>query len=57
MAEAGVEFGEGLAPNYELRVEGLSLSAGVTQFIERVEYESADGVVDVMKVSVMNADF
>ncbi len=57
MAEAGVEFGEGLAPNYELRIEGLTLSVGVTQFIERVEYESADGLVDMMKVSVMNPDF
>lgn len=56
MAEAGVEFGEGMAPNYELRIEGLSLSAGVTQFIERVEYESADGLVDMMKISVMNPD-
>ena len=57
MAEAGIEHGDGMAPNYELRIEGLSLSEGVTQFIERVEYESADGLVDMMKVSVMNPDF
>jgi len=46
-----------LAPNYILEVEGRELHADVTQFIERVEYESADGVVDMARVTVMNPDF
>lgn len=48
--------GEDLAPNYILEVEGHELRSDVTQFISKVEYESADGIIDVAKVTAMNPD-
>lgn len=46
-----------LAPNFSLEVQGKALKSNVTKFIERVEYESVEGVVDMMKVSVIDPEF
>jgi len=48
--------GEDLAPNYILEVEGHELRSDVTQFITKVEYESADGIIDVGRVTAMNPE-
>ena len=48
---------DSIAPAFILAVEGEELGYGVTQFIERVEFESADGLVDVIKVNVRNPEF
>lgn len=49
--------GEDLAPNYILEIEGHELRSDVTQFVTSVEYESADGIVDIAKVTALNPDF
>lgn len=49
--------GEDLAPNYILQIEGRDLKSDVTQFIKKVEYESADGIIDVAKITASNPDF
>jgi len=46
-----------LAPNFNLEIQGLKMKSNLTQFIERVEYESAEGVIDMLKLSVLNPDF
>jgi len=46
-----------LAPRFSLEVQGHKIQANVSQFIERVEYESIEGIVDMMKVAVLNPDF
>ena len=43
-----------LAANYLLKVSGTELSADVTRFISQVEYESADGVVDMARITATN---
>ena len=46
-----------LAPAFIVEVEGKELEYGVTQFVESVEYESADGMADVMRLNCVNPDF
>jgi phage protein D len=48
-----------MAPNYVLRVgEGdYEVDAGVRQLIQTVEYESADGMADIMRIRAVNPDF
>lgn len=46
-----------MAPAFSLEVAGTEVEYGVTQFIESVEYESADGIADVMRVRAVNPDF
>lgn len=48
---------ERLAPVYVIDVEGSELGTGVTQFVKRVEYESADGIADMAKLTIVNPDF
>lgn len=46
-----------LAPNYLLKVGGNDIDVGVQSLIERVEYESADGLCDMMRITAKNPDF
>lgn len=46
-----------LTPAFAIEVNGEDVDIGVTQFIERVEYESADGLADVARVRAINPDF
>jgi phage protein D len=46
-----------LNPNFALRVGDTELEAGVRQLITRVEYESADGIADVAKITAINPNF
>lgn len=38
------------APDFRIAVQGSQVPAGIRQLVERVEYESSDGMADVMKV-------
>jgi phage protein D len=46
-----------LAPQYVLQVQGQDLKSDVTQFVERVEYESSDSMIDTAKITLVNPDF
>lgn len=48
---------ETIAPRYQIKVAGSFLPADLGRFITKVEYESADGIADVAKLSVVNPDF
>jgi len=50
----GVDY---MAPTFALEVEGQELDANVSEFIESVEYESADGMADVLRIRAINPDF
>lgn len=49
-----------LDPSYELIIEGVgenkALGVGITQFVKNIEYETADGLPDVLKMRVSNID-
>lgn len=45
------------APNFSVRVEGGEVPLGVRQLVQRVEYESVDGMADMLKVIVWDPDF
>jgi phage protein D len=38
------------APNFSIRVGGVEVPMGIRQLVEKVEYESSDGLADMMKV-------
>lgn len=44
-------------PAFAIEVEGKETIVGVTQLIQRVEYESADGIADVARLTAVNPDF
>jgi len=46
-----------MAPTFALEVERQEVDYGITQFIRSVEYESADGMADVMRIRAINPDF
>lgn len=46
-----------LAPHFAVVINGTELQHGITQFIERVEYESVDGLADVARIRCTNPDF
>lgn len=46
-----------MAPAFQLEVEGQTLDANVNEFIESVEYESADGMADVVHIRSTNPAF
>ena len=46
-----------LAPNYIIEIAGQELKSDVTQFIKRVEYESADGMIDQAKIVASNPNY
>lgn len=45
-----------LAPDYDIQVNGKSIDVGVRQLIQRVEYESTDGIADMAKITAINPD-
>lgn len=45
------------APNFSIRVSGAEIPLGVRQLVQRVEYESADGYADALKLTVWDPDF
>jgi phage protein D len=46
-----------LAPNFEVAVAGNKLGTGISDLVQSVEYESADGVVDEARVTLANPDY
>lgn len=48
---------ERTAPAFELYVQGEKQKIGVTQLIQRLEYESADGMADIATISAVNPGF
>jgi phage protein D len=42
------------APSYEIAVNDSPLEAGVTQFVRSIEYESADGIPDEVRIELAN---
>jgi phage protein D len=48
---------EAYDPKYRVKVAGKFLPPDVQRFITRVEYESADGIADVAKLTVSNPDY
>ena len=46
-----------LAPNYKLVIAGQELPEEITKYVTSVEYESADLLMDTMKVQMMNPDY
>lgn len=38
------------APNFDIQVQGESVPAGIRRLVESIEYESADGMADVMRI-------
>lgn len=45
-----------LAPGYLLRVAGQEIGPEITRFITKVEYESADGIADMVTIECNNPD-
>lgn len=45
------------APNFSIRVSGAEIPLGVRQLVQVVEYESADGYADALKLTVLDPDF
>jgi phage protein D len=39
------------APDFRLTVQGGQIPAGIRQLVERVEYESSDGMADLMRIT------
>jgi phage protein D len=46
-----------MAPTFQLQVEGNNLDSSVSEYVEAVEYESCDGMADVMHIRAVNPDF
>lgn len=44
------------APNYALEVNGQPVAKGIKQLIKKVEYESTDGMADLMKITCINPE-
>lgn len=53
----GVGAEQNLAPAYVVEVGNDVLDVGITDLITQVEYESADGMADVCKITAMNPGF
>lgn len=50
-------FGEDLAPFYALYVEDVFVEWDVTQYVQRVEFESAVDLVDLVQLTISNPGF
>lgn len=48
------EFGEDLAPRFRLVVQGTDLKEDITKWVQRIEYEQAQGMADLLKLTVLN---
>lgn len=46
-----------MAPTFDILVEGQEISSNIIECIESVEYESADGLADVIHIRAINPDF
>jgi phage protein D len=46
-----------MAPTFNMEIEGQPLDSNVMELVESVEYESADGMADVMHIRAINPDF
>lgn len=46
-----------LAPAFEISIEGFKLGKDLTELVQSVEYESADGVADESRVTISNIDY
>lgn len=46
-----------MAPTFALEVEGEDIGGDASEYIETVEYESADGMADVLRIRAINPDF
>jgi len=46
--------GDDLAPNFRLDVNGITVSQDISQYIESVEYESAIGMADMLRINITN---
>lgn len=38
------------APNFALKVQGGNVPAGIEKLVQRIEYESSDGMADIMRI-------
>lgn len=45
------------APNFSIKIEGAEIPIGIRQLVQRLEYESAEGMADALKVTVLDPDF
>jgi len=45
------------APTFDIVVEGQSITTGIGALVQRVEYESAEGLADVARVRAINPNF
>lgn len=54
MSILGQSPDDNLAPSYTIEVEGSELGIGITELITEVEYESADGCADMLKIQCAN---
>lgn len=55
--ERAQDYGQELRPMFRVMLEGRPLGDNVSQFIQRIEYESAEGIIDVAKFTVSNPNF
>jgi phage protein D len=46
-----------LAPNFAIKVADSDIDVGVRKLITSVEYESTDGMADIMRIKAINPDF
>ncbi len=46
-----------LTPSFTVRIGKRILSDDISQFIQRLEYDSADGMADAAKLEILNKDF
>lgn len=46
------KFPDSMAPDFSLKIENRRLDASVRDLIQSVEYESCDGMADVMKITI-----
>jgi len=46
-----------LAPLFSVDVQGQPVPSGITQLIQKVEYESCDGMADVARITAINPEF
>lgn len=46
-----------MAPNFAIEVAGSDVGSGVSSLVQRLEYESADGLADLIRIVLKNKDF
>jgi phage protein D len=48
--------GRDLAPAFDLQVNGINLGPDIMRAVTSVEYESSDGIADLLKIKIANVD-